>query len=147
MPDPAAEIRPAAAQEHSARGLAVGLTSLFFIALQSACTAFLAISGFRLLIGIGSLAAAGTGISFLRALHGAALRIPMETLAIAGALINLVAVRRVRKLRARPSSQWRMRPATASQIRSESWQIGMALLTLVLVFVEWGIHIYLHGTI
>lgn len=147
MPDPAAEIHPAGAQERNGRGFAVGLASLFFVLLQSACTAFLAISGLRLLIGVGSLAAAATGLHFLHALHGAALRIPMEMLAIAGAVINLVAVRRVRRLRARPSSQWRIRPATTKQIRSESWQVGMAVLTLLLVFVEWGFHIYLHRTI
>jgi hypothetical protein len=127
------------------RGLAVGLTSLFFILLQSACTAFVAISGLRLLIGVGALAAATTGLSFLDAMHGAPIRIPMETLAVAGSVVNLFSVRRVRRLRARPESQWRVRPATAKQLRSESWQIGLAVVTLLLVAVEWGFHIYLHG--
>jgi hypothetical protein len=134
-------------KHNEGRGLAVGLTSLFFILLQSACTAFFAISGLRLLIGVGALAAAATGLNLLTALHFAALRIPMEIAAIAGSVVNLVAVRRVRKLRARPSSQWRMKPATAKQLRSESWQIGLAVLTLLLVAVEWGFHIYLHRTI
>jgi hypothetical protein len=129
------------------RSLAVGLTSLFFILLQSACTAFMAISGLRLLIGIGSLAAATTGMKFLDALHGAALRIPMEIVAVAGSAVNLYAVRRIRRLRARPASQWRMKPATIKQLRSESCQIGLAVLTLLLVAVEWGFHVYLHGTI
>ena len=129
------------------RGLAVGLTSLFFILLQSACTAFIAISGLRLLIGVGALAAAATGLNFLAALHGAALRIPMEILAIAGSVVNLIAVRRVRRLRARPASQWRVKPATTKQLRSESWQVGLAVVTLLLVAVEWGIHIWLHGSI
>jgi hypothetical protein len=129
------------------RGLAVGFTGLFFILLQSACTAFMAISGLRLLIGVGSLAAAAGGLKFLAALHGAAVRIPMEVMAIAGSVVNLYAIRRVRRLRARPASQWRMKPVTAKQRRSESWQIGMAVLTLLLVAVEWGFHIYLHRTI
>ncbi|MFZ0392200.1 MAG: hypothetical protein WCF17_03055 [Terracidiphilus sp.] len=129
------------------RGLAVGLTSLFFILLQSACTAFFAISGLRLLIGVGALAAAATGLNLLTALHFAALRIPMEIAAIAGSVVNLVAVRRVRRLRARPVSQWRLKPATTKQLRSESWQVGLAVLTLLLVAVEWGFHIYLHSTI
>jgi hypothetical protein len=129
------------------RGLAVGLVSLFFILLQSACTAFMAISGLRLLIGVGSLAAATTGMKFFVALHGTALRIPMEIVAIAGSVINLLAVRRIRGLRARPASQWRTKPATVKQLHSESWQIGLALLTLLMVAVEWGFHIYLNGTV
>jgi hypothetical protein len=83
----------------------VGLTSLFFILLQSACTAFVAINGFRLLIGIGSLAAATTGLRLLDSIHGEAIRIPMEIVAVAGSVINLYAIWRVRSLRARPSSQ------------------------------------------
>jgi hypothetical protein len=129
------------------RGLAVGLTSLFFMLLQSACTAFMAISGLRLLIGVGALTAATAGMKFLDALHGAALRIPMEIVAIAGSVVNLYAVRRIRRLRARPASQWRMKSATPKQLRSESWQIGLAVLTLLLVAVEWGFHVYLHGAI
>lgn len=147
MPEPDVEVNPAE-QKHGERGgLAVGLTSLFFVLLQSACTAFFAISGLRLLIGVGSLAAATAGLSFLASLHGAALRIPMEVVAIVGAVINLIAVRRVRRLRARPASQWRVKPATTKQLRSEAWQVGMAVATLLLVAVEWGFHIYLHGTI
>jgi hypothetical protein len=61
--------------------------------------------------------------------------------------VNLLAVRRVRRLRAQPASQWRMKPVTAKQLRSESWQIGLAVVTLLLVVVEWGIHIYLKGGI
>ena len=56
------------------RSLAVGLTSLFFILLQSACTAFMAISGLRLLIGMGALTAAAAGMKFLDALHGGTIR-------------------------------------------------------------------------
>jgi hypothetical protein len=40
-----------------------------------------------------------------------------------------------------------MKSATPKQLRSESWQIGLAVLTLLLVAVEWGFHVYLHGTI
>ncbi len=147
MPEPELEANLAEPKHNEGRGLAVGLTSLFFILLQSACTAFFAISGLRVLIGVGALAAAATGLNLLAALHGVAFRIPMEILAIAGSVVNLIAVRRIRRLRARPSSQWRMKPATTKQLRSESWQIGLAILTLLLVAVEWGFHIYLHRTI
>jgi hypothetical protein len=40
-----------------------------------------------------------------------------------------------------------MKPATTKQLRSESWQIGLAVLSLLLVAVEWGIHIHLKGSI
>src|SRR5579863_4987709 len=137
MPEREVEFNLAEPKHNEGRGLAVGLTSLFFILLQSACTAFFTISGLRLLIGVGALAAAATGFNFLVALHGPALRIPMEILAIAGSVVNLIAVRRIRRLRARPASQWRMKPATPRQLRSESWQVGLAVLTLLLVAVEW----------
>jgi hypothetical protein len=143
------EISSAPAQDEVVRNGSwmIGLTSFCFILLQSACTAFLAISGLRLLIGVGALASATAGLNFLAALHGAALRLPMEIIAIAGSVVNLFAVRRIRRLRARPASQWRMRPPTAKQLRSEAWQIGLAILTLLLVGVEWGLHICLHRTI
>jgi hypothetical protein len=147
MPEQELEVSKAEPKHAEGRSLAVGLTSLFFILLQSACTAFFAISGLRLFIGVGALAAAAPGLNFLAALHVAALRIAMEILAIAGSLVNLIAVRRIRRLRARPASQWRMKPATPKQLRSESWQIGLAVLTLLLVALEWGFHIWLHGTI
>ena len=101
----------------------------------------------RLLIGVGSLAAATTGLSFLAAVHGAAIRIPMDTVAIVGSLVNLYAVWRVRSLRARPSSQWRVIRPTAKQKRSESIQVWLAIVTLLLVCTEWVFHLYLHGTI
>jgi hypothetical protein len=129
------------------RSWIIGLTSLFFILLQSACTAFMAISGLRLLIGIGSLAAATTGMRFLASIHGERIRIPMEIVAVGGSIINLYAIWRVRSLRARASSQWRMGQVPAKTIRAEWIQIALAILTLGLVAVEWGIHIHLHGSI
>jgi hypothetical protein len=71
------------------RSWIIGLTSLFFILLQSACTAFMALSGLRLLIGIGALAAATTGLRLVDSIHREAIRIPMEIFAVAGSVINL----------------------------------------------------------
>jgi hypothetical protein len=129
------------------RSWIIGLTSLFFILLQSACTAFMAISGLRLLIGIGSLAAATTGLRLVDSIHGEAIRIPMEIFAVVGSVVNLYAIWRVRSLRARPSSQWRVGPITADKKRSESIQIALAIVTLLLVAIEWAFHIYLHRSI
>jgi hypothetical protein len=142
--------QPAAVEKEKAsagRSWTIALTSFLFMLLQSACTAFMAISGLRLLIGIGSLAAATAGLNFLTTLHRAEVRIPMEIVAIAGSAINLYQVWRIRSLHARPASQWRMVPPTRKQERSESIQIVLAVVTLLLVAVEWSFHIYLHGTI
>ncbi len=136
-----------ARKDGKSRSWIIGLTSLFFILLQSACTALMAISGLRLLIGIGSLAAATTGVEVLASIHGEAIRIPMEIVAIGGSVINLFAIWQVRSLRARSSSQWRMEPVSAKTLRAERVQIALAMLTLGLVAVEWGIHLHLHGSI
>jgi outer membrane protein TolC len=54
---------------------------------------------------------------------------------------------RVRSLRGRRSSQWRMAQVPAKTIRAEWIQTALAILTLGLVVVEWGIHLHLHGSI
>jgi hypothetical protein len=129
------------------RSWVIGLTSLFFILLQSACTAVTALSGLRLLIGVGSLAAAATGAKFLASIHGDAIRIPMELLAIAGSAVNLYVIWRIRSLRGRASSKWRVGPVTPAKKRAETIQISLAIVTLLLVFVEWTIHLHLHHSI
>lgn len=121
----------------------VGWSSLVLVVLQSACTAFMAMSGLRLLIGISSTAIA-SGLLPLVKLHTDVLRIPMMLLALAGALLNLVVIRQIRTLRARPASQWRIQPLTDKQRRSERLQIVLAVVTLVLVALEESFHIYLH---
>ena len=75
------------------------------------------------------------------------IRIPMEIVAVGGSVINLYAIWRVRSLRARASSQWRMVQVPAKTIRAEWVQVALAILTLSLVAVEWGFHIHLHGSI
>lgn len=134
-------------QNVDCRSWSITLTSFAFILLQSACATFVAISGMRLVIGMGALAVATTGLKFMASIHGNAIRLPMEIAAIAGSVVNLYAIRRVRALRARPASQWRMTQPTQKQKRSEFVQIALAVLTLLLVVVEWVIHIHLHGMI
>ena len=127
----------------TSRSWVLSLTSFLFILLQSACTAFMAISGLRLLIGIGSLAAASSGLKFLDAIHGDAVRIPMMILAVGGSVVNLYAIWRIRSLRMRPSSQWRIAPVTRAKKRAELIQLSLAILTLLLVAAEWAAHIHL----
>jgi hypothetical protein len=123
----------------------VGITSFFFILLQSACTAVMAISGVRLLIGLGALAAAAGLNRPASGFHADAIRIPMMVIAVAGSLINLYVLWRIRSLRARPSAQWRTAPLTTRQKRAETFQIVLAVATLVLVLAEWVTHRIVHN--
>jgi hypothetical protein len=143
------EVRVTASGAEAATGRSwiIGLTSFLFILLQSACTAVMAISGLRLLIGIGSLAFAVSGVRILASIHGNAIRVPMELLAVGGSAINLYVIWRIRTLRARPSSKWRVEAVAPAKRRAESVQIALAILTLLLVAAEWTIHIILNGSI
>jgi hypothetical protein len=124
----------------------IGLTSFIFILLQSACTAVMAISGLRLLIGLGSLAAASFIPGFILSIHADKIRIPMMAIAVLGSVLNLYVVWRIRSLRARPASQWRTQPVTAKQRRSETIQIALSILTLLLVVAEILAHHVVHGS-
>ena len=70
------------------RNWLVGLTSLSFILLQSACTAVMAISGVRVVIGLGALAAAAGLNRPATGFHADAIRIPMLAIALIGAFIG-----------------------------------------------------------
>ena len=123
----------------------VGMTSFFFILLQSACTAVMAISGVRLLIGLGALAAAAGLNRPASGFHADAIRIPMMVIAVAGSLVNLYVLWRIRSLRARPAAQWRTVPLTTRQKRAETFQMLLAVATLVLVLAEWVTHHIVHN--
>ena len=128
------------------RSWIVAITSFTFVLLQSACTAVMAISGLRLVIGLTSLAAASAIPGFIFALHTDRIRDPMLIVAVLGSVVNLYVLWRIRSLRARPSSQWRVQPPTAKQKRSEAVQLTISLLTLALVVTESLLHHHLHGS-
>jgi hypothetical protein len=69
----------------------------------------------------------------------------MMAIALIGSFINLYVIWRIRSLRSRPSSQWRVSPATAKQKRSEAIQIALAVFTLALVGAEWITHRIVHN--
>jgi len=122
----------------------VGITSLAFIALQSACSFVIAVSGARVLIGLGALTAVTLGAEAPPSgLHRDAIRIPMMILAVAGSLINLYVIWRIRSLRRRPSAQWRQQPISRRRIWGENMQLALAVLTLVLVAAEFFSHLYI----
>jgi len=123
----------------------VYVTSLVFIVLQSLCTAVIAVSAVRVAIGLSALAAATVGVHHpATGWHRDAIRIPMMVLATIGSLVNLYVIWRIRSLRARPSSAWRMTPPSRKQLRSEWFQIVLAVITLALVAAEWITHSMVH---
>src|SRR3984957_13160237 len=129
------------------RSWIVAASSFLFVVLQSACTAVIAISGLRLFIGLTSLTAASLIPGFIFTIHTDRIRIPMLIVAVVGSLVNLYVLWRIRSLRSRPSSQWRIQPPTAKQLRSERFQSILSVLTLVLVVIESAIHHHLHGSL
>jgi hypothetical protein len=119
-------------------------SSFFFALVQSLCTAVFAISGIRVLIGLSALAAAAGVNAPARGFHQDAIRIPMMALAPVGALVNLYVLWQIRRLRNRPSAQWRQRPLTAAKRRSERLQLALSILTLILLLAEWITHPMVH---
>jgi hypothetical protein len=129
----------------SRRTRLVSVTSLLFIVLQSACTAVIAISGIRVAIGLSALGAATYGIHApAHGFHRDAIRIPMMIAALAGSVINLYVIWRIRTLRGRPSSQWRVQAVSPKQRRSELFQIVLSIVALALVAAEWLTHPMVH---
>ena len=123
----------------------VTLIGLGFILLQSACTAVMAISGVRVLIGLSALAAASGLGRPAGGFHQDRIRIPMMLVAVGGSLLNLYVIWRVRSLRARSASRWRVTPPTAKHLWSERFQLALSALTLILVFAEWLTHRVVHN--
>jgi hypothetical protein len=144
------DLETSSSQKSAARSLRrppwlVSITSLLFIVLQSACTAVIAISGVRVAIGLSALAEATFGIHApAHGFHRDAIRIPMMIAASLGSLINLYVIWRIRTLRARPASQWRVQAVNPKQRRSELFQIVLAMITLALVAAEWISHPMVH---
>jgi hypothetical protein len=144
------DLETSSSQKSAARSLSrppllVSITSLLFIVLQSACTAVIAISGVRVAIGLSALAEATFGIHApAHGFHRDAIRIPMMIAASLGSLINLYVIWRIRTLRARPASQWRVQAVNPKQRRSELFQIVLAMITLALVAAEWISHPVVH---
>jgi disulfide bond formation protein DsbB len=103
----------------------VSWSSFIFALLQSLCTAVLTISGIRVLIGLGALAAAAGTDAPAKGFHSDAIRIPMMVLALVGAFINLYVLWRQWGLRRRPASQWRLQSLSVKEKRSQWWTHSM----------------------
>lgn len=123
----------------------IGWSSFFFAVIQSVCTAFVALNGLRLLIGAAALASAFGALGLADKLHADRIRTPMMVLALVGAVLNLVAVWQVRRLRARQASAWRQKAVDGKKLRSERWQLILSVVTLVLLAAEFIAHRALKG--
>jgi hypothetical protein len=120
----------------------------FFLAfIQSVCSAFIALHGIRFLVAIGAVVLASSAWHLAERLHVDAIRVPMMLFALVAALLNLVALWQVRRLRRRSASAWRQQPLTPAKRRSEMLQLALSWLTLVLLFAEWIAHYHLKGTL
>ncbi len=117
--------------------------SLVLALLQSLCTAILTISGIRMAIGLGALAASSIYAPIL-GFHEDKFRIPMLALATIGAVANLLVLAWIWWLRSRPSAQWRRREVSKNERRSERVQVALAVLTLALVGLEGWAHVVVH---
>ena len=122
----------------------VSISAFVFAALQALCPAVIAFSAVRVFIGLGALAiAAGTNAP-ARGWHADWIRIPMMTVAAIGAALNLFVIWHIRRLRARPAAQWRVRPLPPGKLRSERLQIVLAVITFVCLAAEWITHPIMH---
>lgn len=122
----------------------LGLASFLFAILQAICPAVIAYSGLRVLIGLTSLAVAAGTNAPARGWHADIIRIPMMILALIGALLNLFVIWQVRRLRKRPAAQWRVSTVSAKTLRSERFQIGLAVFTFAGLIAEWITHPMIH---
>jgi Co/Zn/Cd efflux system component len=122
-------------------------SGLFLAFIQSVCSAFIALHGIRLLVGIGAVVLASSAWRLAERLHVDAIRIPMMVIALLGALLNLAALWQVRRLRNRSASAWRQKQITPAKRRSESLQLVLSVLTLILLVAEGIAHFKLKGTL
>jgi hypothetical protein len=119
----------------------IAWSSFFFALLQSICTTVVAINGLRVAIGIGSLAlSTGAGAALVR-FHTDSIRIPMIVIALLGSLLNLAILMNVRHLRNRPAAQWRRKPLSPKEKRTERAQLVLSVVTLVLIGIEEYLHL------
>jgi hypothetical protein len=128
----------------SVRSRWIGWSSFFFAVVQSVCTAFVALSGVRILIGAVAFGSALGLIKIADKLHVSAIRVPMMLVALFGSLFNLAAIWQVRRLRGRSASAWRQKPLSNKKRNSERLQVVLSVLTVALLALEYYFHIKLH---
>jgi hypothetical protein len=127
-----------------ARARLLTWSTFLFALLQSFCSAVIAISGIRVAIGLTALAAAAGVDTPAKGFHADAIRIPMMVFALVGSFVNLYLLWNARRLRNKPSAQWRRVPLTPKKKASERVQLVLSIATLVLLAAEWFTHPLIH---
>jgi hypothetical protein len=127
------------------RSEAIAWSALAFAFLQSVCATVIAASGMRSAIGLAAFITSIATSAPSQDLHRVGIRLPMLIFALAGAAINFAVLWQVRRLRRRPSAQWRLTPISARKQRMEQFTFWVSVLTVLLVFAELIAHKRIHG--
>ena len=113
----------------------IGQTSLIFILLQSACTVVMAMAVFAADSVMGSLAAASFIPGFIFSIHTDKIRIPMMAIVVFLTVLIFMSCGEDDPFETTRVAMERQ-PVTAKQRRSETIQIVLSILTLLLVVAE-----------
>lgn len=125
------------------RSTILGWSALTLAAAESLCAAAVALSGVRVLLGMGSLIAA-TAAGPAQGFHREALRVPILWASGAIALLNLLLLWNENRLRQNPASQWRLQPLTPKQRRQRWIQLATSVGALLLILAEVVTHPWFH---
>ena len=125
------------------RGTILGWSALALAAVESLCAAAVALSGVRVLLGMGSLIAA-TAAGPAHGLHREALRVPILWVSGALALLNLLLLWNENRIRHNPAAQWRLQPLTPKQRRQRWIQLATSVAALLLILAEVVTHPWFH---
>ena len=106
----------------SLRGAWMGCASFVLASVQAMCVAAVALSGVRVLLGMGSLLAAGA-VGPAHGFHRDSLRIPILAAAGILAVLNLLLLWNENRVRRNPAAQWRIQPLTSRQRRGQ-WTVS-----------------------
>jgi hypothetical protein len=147
MPEHTSNMMKGTGGELSARSkygaLIVAWGSLALATAESLCVIAVGLSGVRVAVGLTSLIAATAG-GPAHGFHRNALRIPFLIVGATGALLSLLLLCNEERIRRNPAAAWRIRPLTAQQRRRRWLQLGLAILTLLLVALEVVTHPWFH---
>ena len=121
----------------------MGFTALTLAFLQSLCTAAVAISGVRVLFGLGSLISA-TAAGPAHGFHSNKIRLAFLMLAGIGSIVNLWLYLNESRMRNNSAAQWRIQPLDKKQRFRRRLQLWLAIITLLLIAVEAITHPWFH---
>jgi hypothetical protein len=125
------------------RGTVLGWSALFLAAVESLCVAAVALSGVRVLLGLGSLIAA-TAAGPAHGFHREALRVPILWASGLIASLNLLLLWNENRIRHSPAAQWRLQAYTPKQRRQRWIQLATSIGALLLILAEVVTHPWFH---